>query len=211
MEKSTIKKLIEFTAGSCATFAAEAILKRFMPDNGLSKKIMFSIGSALIAAVVGDKVSKSSTVTEMSDVIANSFGTSNNDISKESNNEEAKEEATDEVSWDTSKIRNCFDDEAVEETTNEVKEEKVTEETSTEETTKPVMLNFVKPMENLYSGVEILLTFLTSKRLIKFFKIKKPLSAIATVIFTYWFIAWIMAFARADIYYGKNSNKEAIA
>ena len=202
MEKSTIKRIIECTAGSCASFATGVVLGRFMPEAGLARKVIFSIGSALIGGVVGDMVSNSSAVTDVSNVVANSFGTSKNDIS---------EEATDEVSLDTSELRNCFDDEVKEESTNEVNEEKAAEETNTEEVTEPVVPSFVKTMENLYSGMEILLTFLTSKRLIRLLKVKKPLSAMVTVLFAYAIVTWLIERTRVDVYYGNSSNKEAIA
>ena len=203
MEKSTIKRIIECAAGSCASFATGVVLGRFMPEGGLTRKVIFSIGSALIGGVVGDMVSNSSAVTEVSNVVANSFGTSKDDI---------LEEATDEVSQDTSELRNCFDDEVKEESTNEAKEE-VTEETGEDGYvySKPTAPSFVKTMENLYSGMEILLTFLTSKRLIRLLKVKKPLSVMTTVLFTYVIVAWFMERTKVDVYYGNSSNKEAIA
>lgn len=187
MEKSTIKKIIECAAGSCATLTTGIILGRFMPEYGLAKKVIFSIGSILIGEVVGDTVARSSTLATISDAVADCLGTSKNDIS-----EEVKEESTEEA--------------AEEGTTEEVKED-ATEET-TEEVTQPVVPNFVKAMENLYSGMEILLTFLTSKRLIRLLKVKKPLSAMVTVLFAYVIVTWIMERTRVDVYYG---NKEAIA
>ena len=66
-------------------------------------------------------------------------------------------------------------------------------------------------MENLYSGMEILLTFLTSKRLIRLLKVKKPLSAMVTVLFAYAIVTWLIERTRVDVYYGNSSNKEAIA
>ena len=185
MEKSTIKRIIECTAGSCAAFATGVVLGKFMPEAGLAKKVIFSIGSALIGGVVGDMVSNSSSVTEVSNVVANALGTLKNDIS-----EEVEEETTEEVK---------------EETAEEIKEE-ATEET-TEEVTQPVVPSFVKAMENLYSGMEILLTILTSKRLIRLLKVKKPLSAMVTVLFAYAIVTWIMERTRVDVHYG---NKEAI-
>lgn len=189
MEKSTIKKIIECAAGSCASFATGVVLGKFMPEAGLAKKVIFSIGSALIGGVIGDMVSTSSAITEVSDVVANCLGTSKNDIS-----EEAKEET----------------EEAAEEETTEEAKEDATEET-TEEVTQPVVPNFVKTMENLYSGMEILLTILTSKRLIRLLKVKKPLSVMVTVLFAYAIVAWAIERTRVDVYYGNSSNKEAIA
>lgn len=192
MEKSTIKRIIECAAGSCASFTTGVVLGRFMPEAGLARKVIFSIGSALIGGVVGDMVSNSSAVTEVSNVVANSFGTSKNDISEEVK-EESKEETTEEVKEDAAEA------------------EKATEETNTEEVTEPVVPSFVRSMENLYSGMEILLTFLTSKRLIKFLKVKKPLSVIVTVLFAYVIVDWVMERTKVDVYYGNSSNKEAIA
>ena len=93
MEKSTIKNLIGIVAGSCASFTTGVVLGRFMPEAGLAKKVIFSIGSALIGGVVGDMVSNYSAVTEVSDVVANSLGTSKNDISEEAKEESTKEES----------------------------------------------------------------------------------------------------------------------
>ena len=184
MEKSTIKRIIECAAGSCVSFATGVVLGKFMPEAGLAKKVIFNIGSVIIGTVAGDMVSKSSAVTEVSDAVANALGTSKKDIS------EAAEEETEETS----------------ETSEEVKEEAAEE--TTEEVTQPVVPSFVKTMENLYSGMEILLTILTSKRLIRLLKVKKPLSAMVTVLFAYAFVTWIMDRIRVDVYYG---NKEAIA
>lgn len=192
MEKSTIKRIIECAAGSCASFATGVVLGRFMPESGLAKKVIFSIGAVIIGTVAGDMVSKSDAVTEMSNAVANALGTSKKDISEEVK-EESKEETTEEVKEDS------------------VETEKAAEETNTEEVTEPVVPSFVKAMEDLYSGMEILLTFLTSKRLIKFLKVKKPLSVMVTVLFTYVIVAWAMERTRVDVCYGNSSNKEAIA
>lgn len=186
MEKSTIKRIIECAAGSCVSFATGVVLGKFMPETGLAKKVIFNIGAVIIGTVAGDMVSKSDAVTEVSDAVANALGTSKKDISKA-----AEEETTEEVE---------------EETTEETKEE--TAEETTEEVTQPVTPSFVKTMENLYSGMEILLTILTSKRLIRLLKVKKPLSAMVTVLFAYAIVAWVMERTRVDVYYG---NKEAIA
>lgn len=187
MEKSTIKKIIECTAGSCVSFATGVVLGKFMPEAGLAKKVIFNIGAVIIGTVAGDVVSKSSAVTEVSDAVANALGTSKKDIS------EAAEEETEETS----------------KTSEEVKEETVeAAEETTEEVTQPVAPSFVKTMENLYSGMEILLTILTSKRLIRLLKVKKPLSAMVTVLFAYAIVAWLMERTRVDVYY---CNKEAIA
>lgn len=208
MEKSTIKKIIECTAGSCVSFATGVVLGKFMPEAGLAKKVIFNIGAVIIGTVAGDMVSKSDAVTEVSDAVANALGTSKKDIS---------EEATDEVSRDTSELRNCFDDEAKEESTNEVKEEAAEEtgedgyvySTPTTPSFVKSMSSFVNPIaEGVYSGMEIWLTILTSKRLIKFLKIKKLLPALLTIFFAYGFVSWIMELVKVDVYYG---NKEAIA
>lgn len=201
MEKSTIKRIIECAAGSCASFAAGVILGRFMPEGGLAKKVIFSIGSILIGEVVGDTVARSSALTTISDAVADALGTSKNDISEEAK-EETKEETTNEIFCDGNS-------EEVKE--DSVEAEKATEETNTEEVTEPVVPSFVKTMENLYSGMEILLTFLTSKRLIRLLKVKKPLSVMTTVLCVYVIVAWCMERTKVDVYYGNSSNKEAIA
>lgn len=203
MEKSTIKRIIECAAGSCASFATGVVLGRFMPEAGLAKKVIFSIGSVLIGGVVGDMVSNSSAVTEVSDAVANALVTSKNDIS-----EEAKKETTEEVE---------------DETSEEVKEDSVETEKAAEETgedgyvySTPTAPSFVKSMssfvnpiaEGIYSGMEIWLTILTSKRLIKFFKIKKLLPALLTIFFAYGFASWIMELVKVNVY---DCNKEAIA
>lgn len=185
MEKSTIKKVIECAAGSCATLTTGIILGRFMPEYGLARKVIFSIGSILIGEVVGNTVARSSTLATISDAVADALGTPKKDIS------EAAEEETEETS----------------ETSEEINEDEAAEET-TEEVTQPVAPSFVKAMENLYSGMEILLTFLTSKRLIRLLKVKKPLSALITIFCVYAIVTWIMERTRVDAYYG---NKEAIA
>lgn len=200
MEKSTIKKIIECTAGSCVSFATGVVLGKFMPEAGLAKKVIFNIGAVIIGTVAGDMVSKSDAVTEVSDAVANALGTSKKDIS------EAAEEETEETS----------------ETSEEVKEDSVETEKAAEETgedgyvySTPTAPSFVKSMssfvnpivEGVYSGMEIWLTILTSKRLIKFLKIKKLLPALLTIFFAYGFVSWIIELVKVDVYYG---NKEAI-
>lgn len=195
MEKSKIKKIIECAAGSCASFATGVVLGRFMPEYGLAKKVIFSIGSALIGGVVGDMVSNYSAVTEVSDAVANSLGTSKNDISEEV--KEETEEAAEEDSVETEK--------AAEETG----EGGYVYSTPTVPSFVKSMSSFVNPIaEGVYSGMEIWLTILTSKRLIKFLKIKKLLPALLTIFFAYGFVSWIMELVKVDVYYG---NKEVIA
>lgn len=194
MEKSTIKGIIECAAGSCASFVTGVVLGRFMPEAGLAKKVIFGIGSALIGGVVGDIVSKS--YSDVSDVIANCFGTSKNDIS-----EEVKEES-EEVKEDSVETEKATSPEPSEEDSD------ISEE--------PVSFDVNKcknAVTNVYFAMELAYTYLIARTILRFFRVKKLLSKIAVIYLSYEILSKLavrlsVSLLRPDIYMG---SKEAIA
>ena len=200
MEKSTIKRIIECTAASCVSFTTGVVLGRFMPEYGLAKKVIFTIGSGLIGGVVGDIIASSSAVTEVSDVVANCFGTSKNDIS-----EEVKEETTDEIFCDgnSEEVKAETTDSESSEEDSDISEESVSFDAD----------KYKNVAVNIYSAMEFAYTYLIARTIFRFFKVKKLLSKIAIIYLSYEILSKLavrlsVSLLRPDIYMG---SKEAIA
>lgn len=211
ISRNTIRKFVGFAIESCALYASEKTIARFVMPNKLISKIAVVGASTVIAEVVTKVVSKTGLTDDLTDLVVKFI--KRKDISSSIDERMTDPDHFNKLAEEFKSDPEGSIEKFLKESTGESNEEASEETTETSDISDDetlVTVDNVELINGLYVAIGFISAYTITKTLIKLFAIRRLFSKITVAYFAGIFANWFLQNTKPILVY-RCTGKEAIA